>query len=348
MAVVSHLKSVRLATLAEKVQRSSLVWPLAIAVISFLLMAGAIIWLGNVHFGTMNGLWKSTLVEDWERTPSTARLDPSNYLYYPTIALLCQFLDLIGVYVGMAWKQIAVVNAAFAALNLGVLFHFIRRFTGRGDAALAAVLLAAGCGFFLQLGTSNEDIMPTFTLVFIAMVLAASWFSAPSAYKVAVVGVIFTLGWLGEWRLIFPTLPALLAALAFSSGSLRRRAFLILILLLATVATALLVANRWEGHYGATGLPGLLWTGKGIATGWAGFSWEKAELLAVGIGEYLLGGRQVATPAEVRALVFEWLSALVLEATFLGVVLAWAWRHRNDIRIRVAAIIFGAPWPPDR
>ena len=40
-------------------------------------------------------------------------------------------------------------------------------------------------------------------------------------------GALFTLGWLIEWRLMFPTLPALLAALALSEGRPARRLALI-------------------------------------------------------------------------------------------------------------------------
>ena len=41
------------------------------------------------------------------------------------------------------------------------------------------------------------------------------------------VGVLFTLGWLVEWRLIFPTLPALVLALAIAPLPIGRRTGLI-------------------------------------------------------------------------------------------------------------------------
>jgi hypothetical protein len=38
------------------------------------------------------------------------------------------------------------------------------------------------------------------------------------------------------------------------------------------ISVALLVVYLWDGHNGATGLAGLLWTGKGTNQAWAGFS----------------------------------------------------------------------------
>ena len=51
------------------------------------------------------------------------------------------------------------------------------------------------------------------------MALAGLWFDRPTHGRVAIaVGALFTLGWLVEWRLIFPTLPALVLALAWRPG----------------------------------------------------------------------------------------------------------------------------------
>ena len=137
---------------------------LTVGVVFLSIITGVLLWMDNVHFGTMNGVWKSVVVENWKSDPSSASLDPSNYLYYPLAGLLCRVLDIVGVYSGQAWKQLAIINTLFASLNITIIYAFVRWFTGRREAALASVILALGCGFFLQLATSNEDIMPTFTL----------------------------------------------------------------------------------------------------------------------------------------------------------------------------------------
>ena len=73
----------------------------------------------------------------------------------------------------------------------------------------------------LLLAVINEDIMPGYTLVLVSMLLAGLWFDRPTVARVIAVGVLFTLGWLVEWRLIFPTLPALLLALAIAPVPIR-------------------------------------------------------------------------------------------------------------------------------
>ena len=73
----------------------------------------------------------------------------------------------------------------------------------------------------------SEDIMPGYTLVLAAMALAGLWFDRPTIARVALVGALFTLGWLIEWRLMFPTLPALVLALALAPERPLRRGAMI-------------------------------------------------------------------------------------------------------------------------
>ena len=78
-------------------------------------------------------------------------------------------------------------------------------------------------------------------------------------------------------------------ALALSPERLLRRA--------ALIGTLLGVDRRRRrasssccrsGHNGAVGLHDILWTGKGVATGWAGLSWDKAWMMLSGVGNYFL------------------------------------------------------------
>ena len=312
----------------------------AIGAGSLALMLGIVVWMDNVHFGTLNGLFKSIDIDFWKTDWRTARLDPSNYLFYPFYAVLSHGLDVLGIFAGRTWKQIAVLNSFFAAANVVVMYCLVRILTGRRDAALVAALFHLGSGFFLELATSNEDIMPAYTLVFAAMATAAVWFAAPTHRQVTIVSLLFTLGWLLEWRLMFPALPPLLLALVLSEHTIRRKALQVLVFLLTMIAIALIVVNRWEGHPGAVGLPGVFWTGKGIATGWAGFSWEKILMLMTASGEYVLGGWTVGTMADIKARLLEWLIPFLLQVVWLPVVLAVAWRRRFEARWRIVAVIF--------
>ena len=188
----------------------------------------------------------------------------------------------------MPWKQFAYLNAFWASLCVVFVYAFVHRVTASIWAAALAACFHFGCGFFLLLAVISEDIMPGYTLVLGAMVLAGLWFDRPSHRRVALVGALFTLGWLIEWRLMFPTLPALILALALSEGRPTRRLALIGTLIVSILAVAGIVQLLWEGHNGAMGLHDILWTGKGVTTGWAGLSTDKAWMMLSGIGNYFL------------------------------------------------------------
>jgi len=314
--------------------------PIGVAVIGLIVLQGLILWLDNLHIATQNGLFKSLYIKAWIDTPASARLEYSNYIYFPVYAALCRFLDWIGVHRSMPWRQLAVLNATAASLALAAVYALIRDLTGRRDVAVLATLFHLGCGFFLLLGVINEDIMPGYALVLSAMALAAARFDRPRPAAVIGVGVLFTLGWLFEWRLMFPTLPALFAAIALADASWKRRLAMAALLVAAILAIAGLIELYWEGHNGALGLPDILWTGKGVATGWAGFSPGKFELLAIGMGQYLLGARNVLIPTldfpigpETFVSMAVQLAALLYAATAL-------WRHWNDARLRATLAVF--------
>src|SRR5260370_11521604 len=95
--------------------------------------------------------------------------------------------------------------------------------TASAWAAALAACFHFGCGFFLLLAVISEDIMPGYTLVLAAMVLAGLWFDRSSHRRVALGGALFTLGWLIEWRLMVPTPPAPILALAPAEGRPGRR-----------------------------------------------------------------------------------------------------------------------------
>jgi hypothetical protein len=308
--------------------------------LSLLVLAGLIGWLQNVHIVTGNGMYKSIQAEPWIADFAHARLDPSNYLYFPLYGASSKLLDALGILRGVAWKQFAYLNAFWASLGVVVVYAFVQRLTGSVAAAVLASLFHAGTGFFLLLATINEDIMPGYVIVLASMALAGLWFERPSYRQVVIVGALFTVGWLVEWRLIFPTLPALGLALLLSQGTLRQRLLRAVVLVVTIVAVAGIVQQIWEGHAGAVGLPDLLWTGKGVATGWAGLGVDKLWMMLSGVGNYLplLGGFVDPLAAERLAGPLS-LSVLVQVALF-GVAVALTWPRRHEPRIRTIAIVF--------
>ena len=285
-------------------------------------------------------MYKSIQAEPWIADPAHARLDPSNYLYFPLYGALARGLDSLGILRGVPWKQFAYLNALWASLAIVFVYAFVHRVTGSARAAALAACFHFGCGFFLLLAVISEDIMPGYTLMLGAMVLAGLWFDRPNHRRVALVGALFTLGWLIEWRLMFPTLPALVLALALSEGRPARRLALIGTLVVSILAVAGIVQLLWEGHNGAMGLHDILWTGKGVTTGWAGLSADKAWMMLSGIGNYfLIVGGWVDPLSAKRAAAPLVVSVLLQAAIFVASVIV-LWPRRTDRRMRAIAVVF--------
>ena len=316
-------------------------WQLLLTfVLSFVVLCSLIGWLQNVHIITTNGMYKSIQAEPWIADPGHASLDPSNYLYFPLYGTLVRGLDALGILRGVPWKQFAYLNALWASFAVVFVYAFIYRVTANAWAAALAACFHLGSGYFLLLSVINEDIMPGYALVLGAMVLAGLWFDRPTDTRVGLVGVLFTLGWLIEWRLIFPTLPALVLALALSDGPPLQRLRRIGTLIATILVVSGFVQLLWAGHNGAVGLLDILWTGKGVLTGWAGLSWDKAWMMLSGLGNYVLlvGGwvdplsaKQAAAPLAV--------SVLLQMAIFVASVVV-LWPRRSDRRLRAIAIVF--------
>src|SRR6187455_3363612 len=98
--------------------------------LSLLFLCGLIGWLQNVHMITANGMYKSIQAEPWIADFRHARLDPSNYLYFPLYGASAKLLDAIGVLPGVAWKQFAYLNAFWASVATAAIFAFVLRLSG--------------------------------------------------------------------------------------------------------------------------------------------------------------------------------------------------------------------------
>jgi len=311
--------------------------PFAIAVATTITLLVIMGWLDNLHMNTANGIFKSIQAEPWQYDPANAPLDPSNLLYFPLMGLLCRFFDFFHVHAGQIWRQLAVINSISGGIVAGITYWFVLQLTNQRIVALFAAIFHIGCAFVLTLSIENEDILPSYMLVYSSMVLAGQWFSRPSLLQVFVVAALFTFSWLMEWRLMFPILPPLMLSLAVADCSIKRRIVLSGLFLISTLAIVACVYQVWRGHSGAVDLVSLFWTGKGVGSGWSGFSNDKIELGLCGIGEYLLGGRNCAAGT---MLVAEVVSAIAIEAFLLGFLIYVIWQRRRYAPFRALAIIF--------
>ena len=309
-------------------------------VLSLLLLCGLISWLQNVHIVTANGMYKSIQVEPWISDPANAPLDHSNYHYFPLYGRLCALLDFLGILRGQAWKQLAYLNAFWASIGSVLVYAFAWRLTGSAAASAAATVFHLGTGFVLLLAVISEDIMPGYVILLASMMLAGLWFGRPSERQVAIVGVVFTLGWLVEWRLIFPTLPALLLALAISQGPVHRRARLILVLVLSILATTGIVTLLWSGHANSAGFFDLLYTGKGVNSGWAGLVLGKLWVLLSGVSSYFLMVDVAMSPDAARRSLVALLPSALIQLSILATCLFLLWPDRKQPRLRSLAAVF--------
>lgn len=305
------------------------------------LLVAIVLWFDNAQGGlTGNGVFKSLELKPWVVDPAGAPLYPSNYLYYPLYGALCRLLDLLGVFAGDPRRQMTILNAVSCALSLGIVYLLVRTLTGVRLVALLAALFHLASSFVMFLAIINEDIMPSYTVLLAAMALGAVWLAKPTTSRVLAVSVLFSLAWLMEWRLMFPTLPGMLLALWLCEPRWRQRLGWIALFLAGMVATAAVVAWAWSGHEGSVGPFDLIWTGKAVRSVWAGFTWAKVGYLWDGMAAYLLGAGVAAIPGIPGWDIWRYTAVLWMLAV-AAIAVPFLWRHWDDPRARALVAIFG-------
>lgn len=336
------------AALSSRRRSTLLIETALVSAISLVLLLGFQLYVDNVFIVTTNGLWKSVLVRHWADHPNPANLDLANVLYYPVYGLLVRLLDALGVFPGLTWKQMAVLNAGFAAAALGAIYWWISAWFGTRRIALPTVLFYLGSGHFLTLSAINEDIMPGYFFVLVGMMLAAAWFGRATPHRILATALVVSLGWLFEWRLLFPVVPPMLLALWLCARDGKQRigwslCFLLGLALLPLMITVVVAGLREMDRPEATAFLGrLFWVGKGVGTGWAGFSPIKLQLTWVGMTESVLGGRYIQSDDWLR----HPLNLLEVGAgSMLLLILAvtavrYVWPRRRDKNTLALAVVF--------
>jgi hypothetical protein len=335
-------KILRLTECSVDISKGRLLDLATILVLSFVMLVALVLHIDDPQALTSNGVFKAVTIKRWLAEPANGVLDHSNYLYYPFMAVLCHALDLVSVFPGDPRHQLPLINSLFASLCLCVVYLLVRQITGSRAVAWAAALFHLASAFFLNLAISNEDILPSYTLLLVSMALASVWFVQPTTRRVAIVSIVFTLAWLFEWRLMFPTLPGLLLALVIGPGSVWARLSRVLLFLAVMIGVAEIAMLLWGPQNNNAGrVIDLLWTGKGIGEGWAGFSEVKVALLSAGISQYLVRGANIGTPSLVPLMWVEILSVSLFISAVAVLSIAILWRNRESPKARVLAAIFG-------
>src|SRR5262249_31271048 len=138
--------------------------------------------------------------------------------------------------------------------------------------------------------------MPSLALMMGAIALAVHVFRAITPWKIFWVAQLFALSWLFEWRMMFPAIPAFGLALLCVPGTWRDRAGRIGIFAVSGLVPAILWENLVplitpEADY--IPLLQILWTGKAVDSGYAGFTWNKVVFLFSGIHQYMNHGLNI-------------------------------------------------------
>ncbi|MCU0734559.1 MAG: hypothetical protein MUF20_03405 [Methylotetracoccus sp.] len=320
-----------------------------VTLLTFIALLGFQLYVDNVFIITTNGLWKSVAVRAWADHADRATIDLANVLYFPVYGALTRLLDGLGIFPGLAWKQMAVLNAAFAAAILGGVYGWISSLFDDRRVGLLTVLFYMGSGHFLTLAVINEDIMPSYFVLLAALILAGLWFERPTPGRILAVAVMTSVAWLFEWRLMFPVLPPLLLALWLSANTWRQRlmrplGFLLGMSILPLLVTVWAAVRQQLDPADAVAFFGrLFWVGKGVGTGWAGFSVAKLHLIWAGMAESVVGGRYLQSSDWMNhpANLWEVASATLLLTVLAVAAARYVWARRSDARLLAHGIVFG-------
>ncbi len=315
-----------------------------VAVVGTLLLTGVLVYMDNTNYFTTNGLWKSLSMAPWVEWAPGKKFQTANVLYYPINGLLIRCLP--EEVFGPIWRRMAFVNSAYGGLALGFLYMLLRGLGFSRAVGLIACLFQLGCAFFLGHGITSEDVMPGVTFLFAAIGLAVFVARRPTYLGIAAVGAVFSIAWLFEWRLQVQHAPAFLAALValpadFPTRLKRLAAACGGVLVLPSVSALLVVllGNSTRDFFQM--LVRILWVKKGGGTGYGGFASSKVVFMLNGMGEHLVGGRNVQSLDWIAT---NWLDLVCKLAVIgaLGVVFCLAIRRRwHDPAFRTAGILLG-------
>ena len=111
-------------------------------------------------------------------------------------------------------------------------------------------------------------------------------------------------------------------------------------LVVSIVVVAGLVQLWSERYPGAVGLHDILWTGKGVTTGWAGLAWDKAWMMLSGVGNYFLIVGGWVDPLSARRTAAPLIASVLLQAIIFVAAVVVLWPRRPSRACAPIAIVF--------
>ncbi len=308
---------------------------LVVALLGAVLLIAVVAFYDNTNRGTTNGLWKSINVAPWVEWTPDRKTEDGNLLYYPVIGTMVRALPST---LGPVWRRMAFVNVVFASAVLGLTYLIALRLFESRSAAWFTCLTHAGAAFFLLLATINEDIMPGYAW-FVAAMACAVVPRRTTGWTLALAAQFVALSWLFHSSLQLPGIVAIGAGILAGAPDFRRSVgraafFGACLLPLPVLATLAMDVDVSAGF----------WSGKGIGTGWGGFSLNKVIFMWSGIAQYVAGGQNIAAVEQVMApprvlwIALTWVLVVALAALFARECLS----HWERSEWRIAAAILGS------
>jgi hypothetical protein len=259
--------------------------PVLLFVIGLSVLWALIVFYDNVHRATMNGLWKSIQMVPYFNHLPERMPDAGNLLYFPVLGRLLHLMP--ESMFGPVWRRMAFFNGLCGAAVLALTYLIAHRLFRSKRAAVFACLAQGAMAFFLLLSTINEDIMPGY-FWFVAALATAVMPRRPTLPVVVLSAQCIALSWLFHSSLQLPGVGALLVGLVLSADSMRTAIIRVAVFCVALIPLPVLTALKFQLPWTVG-----LWAGKGVDSGWGGFTFNKIVFFWSGVAQSVLGGENV-------------------------------------------------------
>ena len=266
-----------------------------------------IVYLDNTNITTTNGFYKSIDTNGWEKGTRFA-VDSGGLLYAFTMGMISKFIpDSLVSFYGevtnfVAYRKLAWINGFFGAAASTVVLTLAYQITKDKLWSLGVAVIHAFSAFILINSIISEDIIPGyffFTLSFLFLYKALEGNNVRLYLTASTLSVIAMM--MLQWTLFPPLAASYFCLVCFLGYHDRRYVRLFIeqfILLIVIIFTFVCVANFGAGSNFKTKLSifRVFYPNKAGPGSWVGLDWIKFACLYEGVGNYLIGGKNIGTP----------------------------------------------------
>ncbi|RZI47150.1 hypothetical protein [Candidatus Finniella inopinata] len=265
-----------------------------------------VVYLDNTNIATGNGLYKAVDVLGWEKGTRFV-VDSGGLLYAFGMGMLAklipdQWVTFYGVVTNfISYRKLALIHSIFGALASTSILIFAYQITRDRLLSTSIALLHAVSAFILVNSITSEDIMPGYFffclsfLFFYQAIITDSKRLYLTLTTFSVLGAMFL-----HWTLFPPiicTYGLVGLWLCFKEKGYIRLFVEQLFLFSGLIGLFVLSSNFLVASHFKSKLRffDLLFPNKAGPGSWVGFCWHKFESLYLGVGNFLVGGQNVAT-----------------------------------------------------